>query len=99
MSKSKATAKQQSLASNVNMSSATMDPRGNQNDFRRVSTVDTIDKAMITQGWEPAALYVFGDKGNLKVRLFKPGILKSLDVNESLLVPILLRTLRLIFLL
>ena len=74
MSKSKATAKQQSLASNVNMSSATMS--GNQNDVRRVSTVDTIDKAMITQGWEPAALYVFGDKGNLKVRLFK--FLKSL---------------------
>ena len=68
VSKSKATAKQQSLATNVNMSSATMDLRGNEKDLRRVSAVDTVDKAMISQGWEPAALYVFGDKGNLKVR-------------------------------
>jgi hypothetical protein len=70
VSKSKATAKQQSLASNVNMSTATMDLRVNEKDFKRVSAVDTIDKAMITQGWEPAALYVFGDKSNLKVRLY-----------------------------
>ncbi|CAB3984119.1 Myotubularin-related 13 [Paramuricea clavata] len=66
VSKSKATAKQQSLASNVNMSTATMDLRVNEKDLKRVSAVDTIDKAMITQGWEPAALYVFGDKSNLK---------------------------------
>jgi hypothetical protein len=51
------------------MSTATMDLRVNEKDLKRVSVVDTIDKAMITQGWEPAALYVFGDKSNLKVRL------------------------------
>ena len=69
VSKSKATAKQQSLATNVNMSSATMDLRASEKDLKRISAMDTIDKAMITQGWEPAALYVFGDKSNLKVRL------------------------------
>ena len=68
VSKSKATAKQKSLASHANMSSATMDLRANESDIKRVSTVDPVDKAMIMQGWEPAALYVFGDKGNLKVR-------------------------------
>ncbi|XP_028407553.1 myotubularin-related protein 5-like [Dendronephthya gigantea] len=67
VSKNKAAAKQQSLASNANMSSATLDMRDlSDKDLKRVSAVDTIDKAMITQGWEPAALYVFCDKNNLK---------------------------------
>ena len=69
VSKSKATAKQHSLAANVNMSVATMGARLSEKDLKRVSTVDAIDKAMISHGWEPAVLYVFGDKSNLKVRV------------------------------
>ena len=72
VSKNKAFAKQQSLAQSVNMSPATMDLRATDDiNNKYLSTVDTIDKAMIIQGWEPAAVYVFGDKSNLKVRLRK----------------------------
>lgn len=72
----KAEAKHRSLAANVSMSKATMNLRSNDNASKRVSVVDSVDKAITEQGWEPAALYVFGDKSNLKVRFFPEALLK-----------------------
>lgn len=67
------------------MSKATLDMRNlNEKDSKRVSAVDTIDKAMITQGWEPAALYVFGDKNNLKVSTSKCEEVKFPLVNSGM---------------
>ncbi|XP_046862400.1 myotubularin-related protein 5-like [Xenia sp. Carnegie-2017] len=64
--KNKAEAKHRSLAANVSMSKATMNLRSNDKASKRVSVVDSVDKPITQQGWEPAALYVFGDKSNLK---------------------------------
>ncbi|XP_046862369.1 uncharacterized protein LOC124455789 [Xenia sp. Carnegie-2017] len=55
----KAEAKHRSLAANVSMSKATMNLRSNDKASKRVSVVDSVDKAITEQGWEPAALYVF----------------------------------------
>ena len=86
VSKNRATAKQHSLAQNVNMSAATLDMRAlDDKSSHRISTVDTIDKAMINRGWEPAAVYVFGDKSNLKVSFLERGSMFSSYINKKYL--------------
>lgn len=41
----------------------------------RVDGGQLVSKTILKKGWESAALYIFGDKSLLRVRLYRPPIL------------------------